>query len=306
MPDSTERVDAPVRGLWCATLTPLRARGTIDHARLASHVRRLFDAGIDGIVMFGTTGEGPSFAVGERRAALERLLAAGIAPDRIVVATGCTAAPDTEALVRHALNRGVQRCLILPPYFWKDLNREAVYRYYSGLIERIGNPAFRLYLYHYPQVSGVSIDPSTLAKLARDYPSLVAGLKDSGGDFTQTQRFLAAAPDLSILVGHETDLPRSLANGGTGTICGAANLFPRLVRTLFDPDTAADGEARLEAALQILARCPFVPAFKAVLARQTADAAWARVRTPLLPLPIPEAQEICRALAEQELLKDPD
>src|SRR4030095_15268529 len=66
-----------IDGVWCARLTPLDARGAIDHDRFAAHVLRLFDAGVDGIAPFGTTGEGPSFGVVERKQALEALIAAG-------------------------------------------------------------------------------------------------------------------------------------------------------------------------------------------------------------------------------------
>src|SRR5258707_14859303 len=84
-----------VRGVWCATLTPLGADGRPDHARLAAHVRRIFAAGVDGVALFGTTGEGQSFSAGERPAGLEALLAGGIAPQRVLVGTGCAAAPET-------------------------------------------------------------------------------------------------------------------------------------------------------------------------------------------------------------------
>lgn len=299
MSDSSERPDAPLRGLWCAALTPLRARGGIDHARLAAHAERLFTAGVDGIVLFGTTGEGPSFSVGERRAALEALLGAGIGPSRIAAATGCAALSDTEALVRHALNCGVPRCLVMPPFFWKGLGAAEVHYYFAALIDRIGDPAFRLYLYHFPQLTGVSILPSTVAQLAADFPGVVAGLKDSGGAFAETLRFREAAPQLSLLVGHETDIPRLLRAGGAGTICGAANLFPRIVRMLFDAVVSEEAERRLTALLQILANHPFVPAFKAVLARQLDDPCWQDVQPPLQRLSDFEARELWRRLQDR-------
>src|SRR5215813_6266959 len=110
----------PVRGVWCATLTPLDADGAPDHARLAAHVRRLFAAGVDGIALFGTTGEGQSFSVAERRAGLEALIAAGIAPGRIVAGTGCAALPETIELTRHAIDCRCAGALALPPFFFKD------------------------------------------------------------------------------------------------------------------------------------------------------------------------------------------
>ena len=65
-----------VRGLWCANLTPLDRNGRLDGARMAAHIRILLGQGVDGVAPFGTTGEGPSFSVAERRAGLDGLLAA--------------------------------------------------------------------------------------------------------------------------------------------------------------------------------------------------------------------------------------
>src|SRR5690348_16288650 len=110
-----------LHGVWCATLTPLGADGRPDHIRLAAHVRRIFAAGVDGIALFGTTGEGQSFSLAERRAGLEALLAAGIEPARILAGTGCAALPETVELTRHAVACGCAGALVLPPFFFKDV-----------------------------------------------------------------------------------------------------------------------------------------------------------------------------------------
>jgi 4-hydroxy-tetrahydrodipicolinate synthase len=104
---------APIRGLWCASLTPLGADGGVDCARLVAHVHRLAAQGVDGIVLFGTTGEGASFSVAERTGGLDALLAADFPPHRVVAATGCAALADTVALTRHALHSGCPRCLVI-------------------------------------------------------------------------------------------------------------------------------------------------------------------------------------------------
>src|SRR5437588_8333368 len=101
-----------VRGVWCATLTPLDSAGALDPSRLAAHVRRMFAAGVDGIALFGTTGEGQSFSLAERRGGLDTLLSAGIAPERILVGTGCAALPDTIELTRQAVQTGCAGALV--------------------------------------------------------------------------------------------------------------------------------------------------------------------------------------------------
>ncbi|CAI8874339.1 dihydrodipicolinate synthase family protein [Methylocaldum szegediense] len=287
---------ALIRGLWCATLTPLGRDGNVDHARLASHVQRLLAKGVDGVVPFGTTGEGPSFSVAERCEALDALLTADVSPNRLLAATGAAAFADTLALTRHALESGCPRCLILPPFFWKPLTDEALFRYYASLIDAVGDARLRVYLYHIPQLSAAPIRPEVVVRLSTNYPGIIAGVKDSSGDFEHTAQLLERAPELSILVGHEPHLVRLMRAGGAGTICGIANLFPELIAALLKPDTTADDESRVRTFLDIVLRYPFVPAFKAIRAAQTRDSAWLVPRPPLLPLTDDERATLISAL----------
>ena len=115
----------------------------------------------------------------------------------------------------------------MPPFFFKDVGDEAVFACYARLIDAVAEPALRVYLYHIPQFSGVPVEPDVVARLAKAYPGVIAGVKDSSGDYKNTQALLARVPQLSILVGHEPHLPQLLRDGGAGTICGVANVFPR-------------------------------------------------------------------------------
>ena len=292
----------PVRGLWCATLTPLDATGAIDPVKMAAHVRDLFAQGVDGVAPFGTTGEGQSFSVAERSAGLDALLAAGIPAARIVPGTGCAALADTVALTRHALRAGCPQCLVLPPFFFKDLSDEAVYRYYASLIDAVGDAALRVYLYHIPQFSGVPIRPAVVARLCASYPGIIAGVKDSGGDYANTQALLEHVPQLSILVGHEPHLPRLMREGGAGTICGVANIFPGIVAALLKPTVTKSDEARIQEFIAIIFRYPFLAAFKAIRAAQTDDPSWDALRLPWLQLPATDRVRLLGELTDAGFL----
>lgn len=272
-----------VRGLWCASLTPLSRSGQIDFPAFEAHIHDLLGRGVQGVALFGTTGEGPSFSVRSRALALEQLLSSGLDPFHILVATGCAALEDTVALTRHALECGCSRCLVIPAFFWKAWSDEAVFRYYASLIEAVNDQRLRLYLYHIPQLSGVPIPLRAVARLARAFPPVIAGVKDSGADLEHTLELIKALPDLAILAGHEPHLPELMMRGCAGTICGMANLWPELIARLLAPEAAPADRTAICRLAELLQPYAFVPAMKHLLALQTGADSWQEVRLPLLP-----------------------
>jgi len=210
--------------------------------------------------------------------------------------------PETIALTRHGVRAGCAACLVLPPFFWKDATDEGLFAWYAQVIEAVGDPRLRIYLYHIPQVSGTPLSVDLIARLAAAFPGVIAGVKDSAGNWANTEGLLARVPQLAILVGHEPHLPRLLRGGGAGTICGVANVFPALVRALFSPDVTPADEQRIVTFIEIAFRQPFLAGFKAVLAEQTRNAAWRAVRAPLLPLPVDSRRSLLAALREAGLL----
>lgn len=271
-----------IRGFWVASATPLASDGSVDSAKLAAHAKQLFSKGVDGVVLFGTTGEGTSFNVSERVATIEALLEAGIAPERMGIGGGFPAISDSIALTRAVLGFGLRHVLLLPPYFDRSITAEGIEDAFAAIIDGVADERLRASLYHIPQVSGVAIPATVAANLRKRYGKQVAGLKDSSGDFKQFQAFRAAAPELAITVGNEPDIARAIDAGGAGTICGMANIAPELVKDMLD---AKDAEARMQAAADIVVKTPsLVATLKAILAAQTGDAGWLRVRPPLRAL----------------------
>jgi 4-hydroxy-tetrahydrodipicolinate synthase len=271
-----------ISGFWVASATPLTAAGAVDHTKLAGHALRLFKQGVDGVVLFGTTGEGTSFSIAERLATVEALLTSGVAADRIGLGGGFPAISDAIALARSALGLGLKHVLMLPPYFDRSVTADGIEDAFAAVIDGVADDRLRATLYNIPQVSGVAVPASVAANLRQRYGALVAGVKDSSADFKQFRSYRAAAPELAITVGNETDIARAIAEGGAGTICGMANIVPQLVKAMID--VSAEAEARMQAAIDVVVAGPsFTATMKAVLAAQTGDAGWLRVRPPLRP-----------------------
>jgi 4-hydroxy-tetrahydrodipicolinate synthase len=290
---------ASPRGVWCATLTPIDADGCPDHARLAAHGARLLASGVDGIALFGTTGEGQSFSLAERRAGLEALLASGIAPDKIIPGTACAAVSETIDLTRHAVQAGCSRVLLLPPFFFKGVSDEGVYASYARVIDGVADDRLRVYLYHIPQVTGVPISAEVIERLVASYPASIVGVKDSSCDLGHEQALVKQFSNLDIFVGFEPHLPAAVAAGGVGTICGIANVYPRVLRRLFDARTDAARRVELDLIdrlLVLLEGYSLMPAFKAIQAALTGDDAWLDAREPLVALDAIERRALLEGL----------
>ena len=284
------------RCLVAALATPLAPDFRPDVARLVAHARGLLDAGCDGIALFGTTGEGSEFAVEDRLEALEALVAAGVPAGRIVVSVGALAIPDVVRLAEHATAARVDGVLLMPPPVYREgITEDATFRYFDAVIGRLGRADLRLYLYHFPGICGVPITPQVVRRLDERHPGIIAGVKDSGGDAEFTAELARRFPHLAIFTGSETHLPELLAQGVRGTVCGLANIMPRLLRAMIDAPTAFDRRAWLPDLMRgdaILSRRPFIPSAKAVIADALGDPAWRRVIPPMPELPLLERQRL--------------
>jgi 4-hydroxy-tetrahydrodipicolinate synthase len=288
-------------GIWPALMTPLAADGSIDANRFAAHARRLLEAGCAGVTPFGTTGEGPSFSVPERCAALEALVSGGVPADRILASTSAAALADVIELTRHAQQLGAWGVLLMPPFFFKGVADAGIVDFYRRVLDACAERPLRLVLYHIPQVAGVGLSHGVIAELLQRYPDRVVAIKDSAGDRAHSLALAQAfMPPLGVHVGHEPDLPALGRLGSGGAVSGLANFMPRSVRRLvLEPDTAqAERDlVRIQALLASLGGYALIPALKAILAVQTGDSAWTRVRAPLMALDDAAVQRLARTLA---------
>ena len=296
--------------LLVAVATPIDRDLRPDIERLAAHCRWLFANGCDGVAVFGTTGEGAEMAVADRMEALDRLLVAGVEPERIVVSIGAASIPDNVFLARHALERGVAGLLLMPPTIFRNgITEEGTFRFFAEVIDRTGQNDMRLLLYHFPDISGVPLTPRVVRRLDERFAGAIAGLKDSGGDIDFTEDLIRRFSHLSIYTGSETHLPQLIASGARGTICGLANAMPQLIRAMIDAPTAFDRRRFLPELVSgdaILSRRPFVASVKAALAAATGDASWRRVLPPLAELPLHEERQLAEDFRRWEERLAPD
>lgn len=278
-----------ISGLWPALLHPLLEGGDIDTELAVAHAKAQLAAGCDGVTLFGTTGEGPAFTVAERKALLDALLAAGVRPDQLVVTISAVALGDAISLGRHALERGVQRQMLMPPFYFKQPRDAGIVEAVSAVVRGIGSDALRLVLYHFPAISTAGFTRAAIAELLMRHPVQVVAIKDSTGDLEHTLGLVKAFPQLSVLVGAEPHVAPVMQAGGAGTICGLANVAPGLMRRIVSaPAQISTDDTHLMTQLLALHAVkpgmPFVPVYKVILAEQSGNPNWVGVRAPLSPL----------------------
>jgi 4-hydroxy-tetrahydrodipicolinate synthase len=293
--------EAPrITGVLSPVVTPFTADLAPDPERFVRQCRWLLSQNV-GLAVFGTNSEANSLALEEKIELLDRLVGAGLDPARMMPGTGCCALPDSVRLTAHAVKLGCGGVLMLPPFYYKGVSDEGLFRNFAEIIERVGDARLRMYLYHIPPVAQVPITLGLVERLLETYPVQTAGMKDSGGDWTNTQTFLDAfaRSGFDVFPGAETFLLQGMRHGGAGCISATANVNPGAIARLFETWQATDADAqqaRLDEIRGIFARFPMIPALKAAVAHYGGDASWATVRPPLVALTAEQSTALVTAL----------
>jgi 4-hydroxy-tetrahydrodipicolinate synthase len=292
-----------LRGVLSPVLTPFESDLRPSPSRFIKHCRWLLKQDV-GLAIFGTNSEANSLTVGEKLELLDALLSAGLPAEKMMPGTGTCALPDSIELTRRAVAAGCAGVLMLPPFFYKGVTDEGLFRGFARVIDAVADNRLRIYLYHIPPVSQVPITLSLIERLLKSFPGTIAGVKDSSGDWDNTaamiREFRSAGFD--VFAGTETLLLKNMRAGGVGCITATGNVNPTAILQLYRTWTASDADAQQDALNKtraIFQKLPIIPAMKAAIAESSADMAWITVRPPLVELDVSQ-----RVLLMKELDSD--
>ena len=279
-------------GVYAAAVTPLAVDGSPDLGAIAPFLGFLASAGCHGVLLLGTTGEGPSFSPTERESLWRAALKVREEhPDlRLLAGTGTPSLSESIDLTRLAFDLGFDGVVTVPPYYFRNATDAGLFEWFRQLIvSAVPRDGFLLG-YHFPGVAGIGFSLDLLSRLRDAFPVQFAGIKDSSHDreFAQAlgERFTS---DLSVFTGTDSLLSWALRNHAAGCITAPANLISPALREIYDLLTAGkdatDVQARVSRDRRILEEyLPFPPSLKALLHRLHGFPAW-HVRPPLLDLP---------------------
>lgn len=275
-----------IRGVLAPVLTPFDAELQPDFARYLAHCQWLISQNA-GLAIFGTNSEAASVSTELRLSLTDRLLEAGIPAAKLMPGTGACALDDAVALTRHATRIGAAGALMLPPFYFKGVSDDGLFAYYAEVIERVGSGCVPIYLYHIPQFTQVPITLKLIERLRKRYPEVIAGAKDSSGDWANSKAMIDnfAQDGFDVFPASESLLSQSMPIGGAGCISATANINPAGIHALIQGWNGADGaalQASADVVRNIFTAVPMIPAMKYVVGHFADHAQWRAVRPPLV------------------------
>lgn len=275
------------QGVLVPALTPFKADLSPDKERFVKHCKWLFEQGVDGLAPFGTTSEANSMSAEERMELLEALVDAGIPAAKLMPGTGTCNITESLKLTKHAVSLKCGGVLMLPPFYYKGMSDQGLFDSFDHVIQKVGDASLQVYLYHIPPQTGVPISLKLIEMLVKAYPETVVGLKDSGGDWNNTQAVISGFPGFTVFPGSEVFLLQGLRAGGAGCITATGNANPAGIREVYakwKTDQADALQARITEVRKAIQTYPMIPAMKQMVAHFQKAPGWEVVRPPMIAL----------------------
>jgi 4-hydroxy-tetrahydrodipicolinate synthase len=289
-----------LKGVIAAAATPLKDDRSIDLDHLVRHCAWLLDeGGCDGINLLGTTGEATSFSAEQRIAAMRAVASSGLPLTRFMVGTGAAAFDDACRLTAEVKALGFAGALLLPPFYYKGIDADALTGYVTALIGRVGAEGLRLYLYHFPANSGVPYTADAVARLRDAFPSVLKGLKDSSGDLDYSAGLAKSLPGFDVFPSAEASIGRAAELGFAGCISATANVTGAFAQRGFTGGSASERAEGLAEAVRIraeISKFPLVAAVKEALALLSGEGVWRQLMPPLTSLTQAQSAALGQAL----------
>lgn len=269
------------RGVYAAPLMPLHDDLTPDLTKYINHCRALLDAGCQGLMPIGSTGEAHSFTVDERIEMMDALAESGLPTDRMLIGTSALAYPDAIRLAKHAVGIGAGGVCVQPPFYYKPAETVGLLDYFSRVIDGVNDPRMRLYVYDWESNLNVHHGIDFFHQLFDAYPDIAVGIKDSSGIPDMLEERCRTFPDKDVLAGTDSMTLTCLRAGGNGIMSGISNIIPDVTTALFAGYEGEEGDAMQARVNEIRAAVgdiPWFSALRATMAWLSGDPGWCNAR----------------------------
>jgi len=284
-----------VSGVFAAVPTPFDESYVPIMPLFMEHCEWVIDQGCDGLNVLGSTGEANSQTGKARARIMQAVAASSLDRAALMVGTGTSSLGDTIELTQLAAELKFDAALVLPPYYYAPVADDGLFDYFAAVVASIENTDIGLYLYNFPQMTGLTFSPDFVARLIEAFPRHIRGMKDSSGDLEYTNNMAVTfAGAFDVFPGSEAPLPDAAKFGYAGCISASVNATAKHAANVWrERDAVSDNDANelreLRAAIQSV---PIAPAAKMLTAVRTGQEDWRRMLPPLMTLNAEQEQSM--------------
>ena len=214
------------KGIYAASMTVINKDLSVNIDSTIEHSERLIKQGCHGVVIGGSTGMSQLISSKEKRKLIEKMSGSKFI-DNFIFGTGANSMNENVQLMKHCIQNGINKFLIMPSAYYK-YNDDGAYAFYANIIERV--PQSEIILYNFSKLSGYSFSIQIIEKLFKDFKKQIVGIKDS--DYQVYDKI--KIPNFMIFPGSETKLLKGLELGNSGIISAICNVTAPLARKVYD------------------------------------------------------------------------
>ena len=237
-------------GIFCPTITILDDEGKIDYELWGKHLDHLAEAGLNGVLLFGSIGEFYSVTLEDKKAATEFAVKRVGDRMKVFIGVGDTNYDNVLELTRFAEAAGADAVLAVSPYYFGPTDAAAM-TYFGGIAEATKLPVI---LYNFPARTGTDLSPELVAKLAAAHKN-ICGIKDTVDTISHTRKVIRAAravnPEFTVFSGFDEYYLVNRVSGGNGVLCGLTNVEPELFAKMHAAYQAGDFATAIECAERV-------------------------------------------------------
>ena len=214
------------KGIYAASMSIFNQDLSLDINSTIKHSEKLIEEGLHGSIFFGSTGCAQLISSHEKKKLIDKLNSSKF-KDYFMIGTGTNALNENIELMKHALNNGIDKFLLMPPAYYK-YGDDGAYSFYANVVQKV--PESKIILYNFEKLSGYKFSVKIIEKLVRDFPKQIVGVKDSTYNLYEVLKI----PNFLIFPGSELKLIKGLELGNSGIISATCNVTASLTRKVYD------------------------------------------------------------------------
>ena len=215
-----------IKGIFAASMSVFNKDLTLDIDSTIKHSEKIIKDGCHGVAIFGSTGQSQLISTYEKKNLIEKLKNSKF-KNKFIIGTGENALNENIQIMKHSLNNGIDRFLLMPPAYYK-YSDDGVYSFYENIAQQV--PESKIILYNFEKLSGYKFSVKIIEKLVKDFPKQIVGVKDSTYNLYEVLKI----PNFLIFPGSELKLLKGLELGNSGIISAICNVTASLARKVYD------------------------------------------------------------------------